>query len=401
MTKRAEKFHRLFGSKNTRIAFKNKDFLDYVFMTCLSALVLHFAYNMFAMSVIALCFLMFMVYSFYVRHGIKITWPVIMRRPQEILFMIAYKLMNLKIMWGLALATLLLENYIIFLTPEWPHKTEFMRSAALYLFSIHFIFIAVYRTVSLIDHLKKREHVKEVLMETAWKRVLTKPNQASVNHEIVHAYLTGMFTHLVLIAPWFLVIQHLNFSLVLMPIVVVMNILIHYLYVKSYSAWFYRDHWLGHNSEFDFIYLHGTHHDAIPSGLIGVSGNGHLEGFLRHTIGAPTPLYNPLVSFILYTLEVHMDLKSHQYIPGIFPHMPREFHEESQHSTHHFGKLEPYSIAIRSLPEEGEQNKRFAFPPMEILNSIALDEELTGFKWDNARYKQFMALYDKYENRSS
>lgn len=167
--------------------------------------------------------------------------------------------------------------------------------------------------------------------------------------------------------------------------------------MKSYNAWFYRDHWLGHNAELDFLYLHGTHHDAIPSGLIGVSGNGHLEGFLRHTIGNPMPVYNPFISFLLYTLEVQQDIQYHQYIPGVFPRLKREFHEHSQHSTHHFGMLEPYSIGFKNARFGKSSSQNSSFPPKEILNSIELDEKLNGFEWNNRRYKQFMEIFDRYQ----
>ena len=43
-------------------------------------------------------------------------------------------------------------------------------------------------------------------------------------------------------------------------------------------------------SEVEFVYLHGTHHDAIPCALIGVGENGHLEGVFRQIIGFPSYL---------------------------------------------------------------------------------------------------------------
>jgi hypothetical protein len=35
--------------------------------------------------------------------------------------------------------------------------------------------------------------------------------------------------------------------------------------------------------------------------------------------------------------------------------------------------------------------------PDEITNSIRLDEELTGFKWDNPIQQRTLSLYDKYQ----
>ena len=93
----------------------------------------------------------------------------------------------------------------------------------------------------------------------------------------------------------------------------------------------------------------------------------------------------------------------HQYIPGIYPHLTRQFHEVAQHSTHHFGRLEPYGVGLRLRTPPGPEARKgwLRFPPVEILNSIELDEQLNGFQWDNPRYQQFMALYDRYEPQDS
>jgi hypothetical protein len=159
---------------------------------------------------------------------------------------------------------------------------------------------------------------------------------------------------------------------------------------------------LGHNSELEFIYLHGMHHDAIPSALIAVGENGFLEGFLRNTVGSPVPFYNPGASFLIYTYEVANDVYKHQYIPGVFPKLPRQFIEVAQHSTHHFGKLEPYSFALRvdQFTVRGGSEKIMRLPD-ELANSIKLDEELTGFQWDNPTYRKTLSLYDMYHGRAT
>jgi hypothetical protein len=169
-------------------------------------------------------------------------------------------------------------------------------------------------------------------------------------------------------------------------------------WMKAINGWFYRDHWLGHNSEFEFVFLHGTHHDAIPSAMIAVAENGLLEGFLRLAMGTPVSFYNPVVAFLMNTLEVKVDMEAHQYIPGVYPRLPMNVMEVSQHSTHHYGSIEPYSFGIKvdqpGAPEE--YNKVFARLPDELKNSARLDEELTGFKWDNPTHRRTMSLYRKY-----
>jgi len=238
-----------------------------------------------------------------------------------------------------------------------------------------------------------------VLMQTPWKRVINE--RTNITLEILHAYCTGLLTHIVLIAPWYLVITYASFSLIFLPVVCLINIIVHMRWVKAVNSWFYRDHWVGHNSELEFVFLHGPHHDAIPSGMIAVAGNGFLEGFLRFTIGSPVAFYNPLISFMVYMFDVKTDIELHQYIPGLFPRLPRRVLEVGQHSTHHYGRLEPYSLGLKldqpRLPED--YKKQFARVPAELMNSLELDEELNGFQWDNPTHQNTLSLWDKYQKR--
>ena len=144
--------------------------------------------------------------------------------------------------------------------------------------------------------------------------------------------------------------------------------------------------------------MHGPHHDAIPSGLIGVGGNGYLEGFLRYVIGVPTPFFNPFTAAFFSTIDVHQDIITHQYIPGVFPYLSKSFNTIQQHSTHHFGRLQPYGFAL-NFEQDGvsEQFKaQFNNLPEEFINSYKLDEKLNGFKWDNPKHKKYLELVDKY-----
>lgn len=393
-------FHKLYGVKKTRIFYSKKDFLDYVLMILMTAAVVGLSYgfrSVMAGAGFALCAIALVM--FVVRHGVQLQVPVILRRPQDILFMFAYKLRNLRLVYFAALGLLLLENAAIAATPGLPHYADQMRTAGLVLFYAHFLGITIYRTAIFVDHFRKREYVREVLMQTPWKRVIGEKTNITV--EVIHAFCTGLLTHIVLIAPWFLVIQYSRFSVIFLPVVVALNALIHMRWIKAVNSWFYRDHWLGHNSELEFVFLHGPHHDAIPTGMIAVAGNGFLEGFLRFTIGSPVALYTPVVSFLAHTFEVKMDIDLHQYIPGMFPRLPRVVFEVGQHSTHHYGKLEPYSFGLKlDKPELSESyKKQFARMPDELMNSLKLDEELTGFQWDNPTHQNTLSLWDKYQPR--
>jgi hypothetical protein len=393
----ANSMHRLFGKRGRRLTYRKTDFLDYGVMLAACAAVAGLAYgrtSVLAMLGYGMCVLL--LFSFPLRHGIVLRMPLIVRRPQDVLYAVVYKIMNIRPVFLAAVAVLLLEQFFIAETPDWPHLSNLMCEAAIGLFYAHLILITAYRTATLIAHWRKQDLVREILMQTVWKSVLAR--QPNVGLQILHAYLTGLLTHLILVAPWYMVLTHVRYSILTLPLVLIVNFAFFRQYMKTFNEWYYRDHWLGHNSEIEFLYLHGSHHDAIPSGLIGVSGNGFLEGFLRHSLGNPMALYGPLAAFLFYTLDVLMDINNHQYIPGIFPKLPRKFHERAQHSTHHFGRLEPYGVGLRVDDPGGLFGKKWItrlYPP-NLRSSYALDERLNGFEWKNARHRQLLELYDRY-----
>lgn len=394
-------FHRLYGLRRSRLAFQRNDFLDYVLMIALSAGAACACYGLtsiMAIGALALCVLM--LATFPLRHGVGLRVPVLLRRPQDVLYMLVYKVQNAKAMYFVAIGVLVAENAFIWVTPGLPHHVELMRRVALGLFYLHFVGITAYRTIILIDHLRKRVLVREVLQQTAWKHVIARSGNITV--EIFHAYFTGLLAHMVLIAPWYFVITHVRYSILALPLICLINAGTQLKFTQVINAWFYRDHWLGHNSELEFVYLHGSHHDAIPCGLIGVAGNGYLEGFLRHVLGFPNPFYQPLTAFAFYTLEIKQDIETHQYIPGVFPQLSREFQEITQHSTHHFGRLEPYGFGIKLDHPAASPRLREGFRrlPEQIRNSIGLDERLTGFEWDNPRHRAYLELVEKYQSRA-
>ncbi len=392
----AEFFHQMYGMRSQRMTYFRTDFLDYLLMLLLTALVLFLAYGIYspmALAGAALCVAMGILFP--LRHGAAIRTPLLFRRPQDVLYLFVYKVRNLQPVWLFAVGALVLQSYLITLTPGLPHRTELMRTAALWLFYAHFGGILLYRTLILIAHLRRAELVREVLEQTAWKAAIAR--QPAVGLQIVHAYFTGVLTHMVLIAPWYVIICMCDFSLVFMPAMVAINIWTQLRFFNVFNQWFYRDHWLGHNSELEFLYLHGPHHDAIPSGLIGVAGNGFLEGALRHTLGYVTPFFEPVMAAALYTFEIKRDIELQQYIPGIYPEMPRVLQEVTQHSMHHMGQLEPYGIGLKfDQPQIPDNLRKGTRLPPEILDSIRLDEELTGYKWDTPRYRRYLALVDKY-----
>lgn len=399
----ASVFHRLYGMRKPRTCYYRRDFLDYSLMLLATALVAGASYGFrhgMALATFALC--AFTLLVFIVRHGVELRVPLLLRRPQDVLYLVVYKLRNLKPVWFVAIGVLLLETLLIAATPTLPHHVEWMRTAALWLFWAHFAVITLFRTAIFADHLAKKEMVREILMQTPWKRTINR--RTNITLEIVHAYVTGLLAHVVFIAPWYLLITHVRFSLLLVPVVCVIDAVIEVKWSRAINRWFYRDHWLGHNSELEFLYLHGNHHDAIPSAMIAVGENGFLEGFTRNAVGAPATFYNPLAAFLFMSYTVWSDMAAHQYIPGVYPRMPKWFLAVAQHATHHFGQLAPYSFAMKTdQPELAELVKSSGLRhlPAEMSNSIELDEKLTGFQWDNPTYRHTLSLYERYNKRKA
>ena len=391
-------FTKLYGVRKPRTMYYAKDFVDYVIMLTVSTLIVAFGFGVrHVLSIAWFVLVPFMLAMFVVRHGVELKVPLILRRPQDVLYMIVYKIRNLHPLWLVAVGVLVLEQVAIALTPNLPHNVELMRTAALWLFFLHFVAITVFRTVILVDHLSKKEMVREILMQTPWKRSINQ--KTNITLEILHAYVTGVLAHIILLVPWYLLITNAKYSLIFLPVAVTINLLVQRQWIRVLNRWFYRDHWLGHNSEFEFLYLHGGHHDAIPSGLLAAGDTGLLEGLLRHAVAAPVTFNHPIAAFFNNTYEVANDIHTHQYIPGVFPRLSKRFIEVAQHSTHHFGQLEPYTFALNvDQPYVPEHIKKaWRLMPYEFANCIKLDEQVSGFKWDNPTHRNFISLHEKYQ----
>lgn len=394
----AEAFHRLYGVRKPRTCYYRRDFVDYTLMILATALVAGLAYGFrhgMALAAYALC--AFMLSTFIARHGVELRVPLILRRPQDVLYTIVYKLLNMTPLTFVAVGLLLLENVLIAATPSLPHHVEWMRTAALWLFYVHFAGITLYRTASLVDHLAKKELVREVLMQTPWKRTINR--RTNITLEILHAYVTGLLTHILLLGVWYVVLTHVRYSLLFAPAVFVIDVAMELKWARALNGWFYREHWVAHNSELEFLYFHGNHHDAIPSGMIAVSENGMLEGFCRNLLGPPVSYYHPLAAALFISHTVWYDMLTHQYIPGVYPRLPNGILKSFQHSTHHFGQLAPYGLAIKG--GDNAKGWRARVVPRELTNSIELDEELTGFQWDNPTYRNTVSLFERYGGRKT
>lgn len=393
-------FHALYGVRQPRAVYYKKDFVDYALMIAVCAAVIGATYGpLRALSILGYALCAFSLVMFALRHGVEWRVPLILRRPQDALWMIVYKVRNLSVPFLVSVALFLLENVLIAVTPRWPHHVALVRTIALWMFYLHLLGITAYRTFILVDHLRKKELVRDVLLQTSWKRIVL--GKTSITGEILHAYCSGLLAHIILMTPVYLVIRYASFSLIFLPVVGAINLFVYTKWLKAINAWFYRDHWLSHNSELEFVWLHGSHHDAIPSAMIAIAENGLLEGFLRLTLGTPVTFYNPLVSILVLSAEIKMDMDAHQYIPGVYPRLPLKVMECSQHSTHHYGSIEPYSFGIKvDQPGRAKEFQHlFVGVPDELKNSAKLDEALDGFEWENPTHKRLMSLYQQYHVR--
>lgn len=395
----AGKYHWMLGTRQARTVYYRKDFIDYTLMCIANAALVAVSFGpRHPLAWLGVALSLLMAASFARRHGIAINTPLILKRPQDALYMALYKLANIRLVWFAALALLAAENLFIHLTPSWPHHTDLMRTIGTWLLIIHFVALSAYRTVILIAHLRRTELIREILMQTAWRKAIDE--KTGMTWEVFHAYFTGMLAHVVMLAPSFLVLRYAEFSVLALPVTLALNVLLYVKWGNTFNDWFYRDHWVAHNSELEFVYLHGPHHDAIPSGLIGCSGNGFIEGYFRQALGSPMPFYNPAFSAVSFSLDVLGDIDMHQYIPGIFPKMTLEDLHAIHHSIHHYGRIEPYSFGVKfDHPNVSDAyRKKNRFLPEQMKNSIRIDERLNGFDWNNPTFRQIVSLFEKYHD---
>src|SRR5438067_596308 len=115
-------YHRLYGPKKPRVVYYKKDFIDYVAMVVLSAMVTRVSYGAgHFLSLIGYVLCGLMIGAFIVRHGIEYRIPLFLNSPKEILYLLIYKIQNLRPVYFMALGLFLLENVLIWATPGLPH----------------------------------------------------------------------------------------------------------------------------------------------------------------------------------------------------------------------------------------------------------------------------------------
>jgi hypothetical protein len=377
-------YHQQHGIQSVRMIYKNSDFTDYALMTIFTFMTAQISYGEDnEITHFTKLLSIYMISAFYYRHGAKLHLPYVLRHPQEVFYSAYHKIRNIHIPTILSLAAMLIENKIVHSTPTIIdyHYSENIKNISIASIYLHLGLISSYRTVVLVDHLIKNDLVRNILKDSKWNKVLGKRNNSVF--EIIHAYLTGVLAHLMSIAPWYFVMTTFKRSVLVYPLIMVLEKYLAPWRLLTVNSWYYRDHWLSHHSAFDFVYLHGPHHDAIPSGLLAVDESGFLESFLKSVIGYSNVYMSPLHIPKLFTKSIYMNINNHQYIPGIFPYARDNVANGHHHAQHHYLNLKPIGIAFENLN----------IPAI----SVEFDQQVNGFNPQTKIWDWFKRTTEHYE----
>lgn len=137
-------FHGFLGKTKTRITYQKKDFFDYFLMINLCILVAAYIYgSTSALSIVIYTLCLYMLVSFVIRHGVEMKIPIILKRPQDVVYMLWHKVRNMHAMYFLALGIFFFEQLLIYLTPNLPHMVDLTRQVAFF-FSIYILDLSLY-----------------------------------------------------------------------------------------------------------------------------------------------------------------------------------------------------------------------------------------------------------------
>jgi hypothetical protein len=267
-----------------------------------------------------------------------------------------------------------------------------------------FLIITAFRFLILLSHWKRAQHVRAVLESSPIRGTIAG---ISINNHIFHAFVTGVLSHLCLIAPCALFFAlteptYLREALLIALTLVwfripaltksprllrSQSVLAHQ---KAYFDLFYHSHDIAHRSRFYFGVFHGHHHDAIPTSLIGCAGG---TGFLESSDRSLTWL-DPLSSVVLtqfnWAVSIVLDMLAHQYIPGVFPFSKTIVAGSMHHAAHHFGSLHPLGMFTQRYKDPNDVRSGYDSRNFRIqwyLDTVALHEPL-----DDAYRSRFLDL---------
>jgi hypothetical protein len=258
---------------------------------------------------------------------------------------------------------------------------------------VPFLAITVFRVMTTVAHLLRAKHVRDFLLDSPVKSVV---DGAPIQLHIVHAFCTGLLSHLCLVAP-----------LVLFYMYTDPTWLRETLLLAGYAAWcvfswktgtytpveqggdgvwflrggygrlFSENHALDHRDRFYFTVFHGHHHDTIPAAMIGAaSGTGLLENADRDITWLEF-LDSAILVQLSWTALCVSDMFAHQYVPGVFPFSKFNLTSRNHHVAHHFGSLYPLGLYN--------------------LTTVSRLDVQGGYETDNARVRWYLDQVARFE----
>jgi hypothetical protein len=325
----------VFGKKVTKLRFSAEDFSNYCLMIGLSVslvLVSFQGFRVFQISTsLMLCAL---IPLFAVRNGARIGWPSLLN-PQSLVEVVChlYRIVHWRLLVYVA----------IFVCERLVREVDSGRFTDVFSFGmcltiqLQLYVLALFRCAALAFHIREAKKVEQVMRSSSWRHFLNL--NCSINIHIVHAALTGWCSQMMTVAPFFLLASWKR------PIwsFVVLFCMENFLSISFIddTKMFYAVHYREHHSSGLFTLFHGSHHDAIPSGLLsGGTEVGFVEGFCQgllhcHPLKCPTSLWDVGINF-------YKNILYHHYIPGVFPYSQLIVAEEVHHVVHHYMHLVPY-----------------------------------------------------------
>jgi hypothetical protein len=242
--------------------------------------------------------------------------------------------------------------------------------------------ITAFRVAVLVAHWLRAAQVRDVLMCSPIRHQL---GRISVHVLIAQAFITGLLSHLCLMAPsaLFLSNSHPSWLREALLTAAAGTVFLAGRFLRRenelvrYYRLFYQNHRTAHDSRFMFTVLHGPHHDAIPSALIGSAGG---TGFLENGDRAITwldMLDSVTITQFNWARNIVVDMLFHQYIPGVFPFSKGVVKGGVHHVAHHFGSLRPLGIVTHGYWE--------------------VSDFRDGYRTDNRRIRWFLDVFEHFE----
>jgi hypothetical protein len=366
------------------VGYTSRDFLLYILSLAGFGALCIVAFPVVWVQLLLLSLLVFMAVVFVIRVGVSADWPSlavfvrgVLTYPFALVREVIRGTLPFLLPWLVGYAIALPLEHVLrerwgdsFLYSTVPYYTIFLTTFAL---------VTAFRTVALVHHLQRRAHIAAFLAASPYR---TFTRGVSTTVLIVHAYVTGVLSQIGGVLPSLIFAQltqptylrELVAAAIGWLIVVVCRIDT----VKAFNRWFAGDHARAHTSRFWFTVFHGTHHDAIPSGLIGgAGGNGFLEGVHRSIACFWFLQGGVLFLGIFGPIGVVHDMMVHQYIPGVFPFCRNVLVARAHHALHHFFTLEPLSVGSQRALEEDVRN---------------------GYRMDNPKARWFAEVAAKHED---